>query len=205
MTYQIARDSYERRGREEHAVPDVEFTVRQAYLDDLSGLAGVIREVLEGETYLVGAGLSDQFAHVETLVARWTCPRPSEPTFKSDAAARPPMPPDEETLERRLEAVERALVDGDAPDGLADLAALNERVTRLETHLEELGRRLDELDAATQAIRGYVGNVRHVNRDIERRAAAALATAERVEAKLETDDSRATRGRGVDGTARSGE
>jgi hypothetical protein len=72
VIYQITRDSYEHRGREEHAVPDVEFAVRQAHLDDLSGLAGVIREVLEGETYLVDAGLSDQFAHVETLVARWT-------------------------------------------------------------------------------------------------------------------------------------
>lgn len=68
----LLRDAYEPRGREEHADEDadVAFTVRAADLDDLSGLAGVIRQVLAGETYLVGQSFSDQFADVDTLVHR---------------------------------------------------------------------------------------------------------------------------------------
>lgn len=66
----LLRDAYEPRGREEHAhdEEDMAFTVRAADLDDLSGLAGVIRQVLDGETYLVGQSFSDQLADVDTLV-----------------------------------------------------------------------------------------------------------------------------------------
>jgi hypothetical protein len=44
---------------------------------------------------------------------------------------------------------------------------------------------VSELEAATQALRGYVGNVRAVNRDIEQRADTALAKAESVESALD--------------------
>jgi ribosomal protein S18 acetylase RimI-like enzyme len=66
----LLRDAYEPRGREEHAGErdDVSFTVRAADLDDLTGLAGVIRQVLAGETYLVGQSFSDQLADIDTLV-----------------------------------------------------------------------------------------------------------------------------------------
>ncbi|MFC4358756.1 hypothetical protein ACFO0N_12465 [Halobium salinum] len=109
------------------------------------------------------------------------------------------MPTDTSDLDRRLRAVERTLTDGtlDAGDGDADTrtdgardhgldalperAALAARLGEVETQLETVESRLDELDAATQAVRGYVGGVRAVNRDVERRADAALAAVDRLE------------------------
>jgi GNAT superfamily N-acetyltransferase len=46
----------------------VEFTVREARLEDLSGLAGVIRQVTAGERYIVGESVEDQLAHADTLL-----------------------------------------------------------------------------------------------------------------------------------------
>lgn len=87
--------------------------------------------------------------------------------------------PDEDAIERRLAAVERALTDGrEAPAGLRADAALADRVEELEATTADLERRVADLDAAVQALRGYVGNVRHVNREVERRAEAALAAAD---------------------------
>ncbi|MES3517787.1 MAG: hypothetical protein PPP58_09005 [Natronomonas sp.] len=74
-----------------------------------------------------------------------------------------------ESLRRRLDAIERA-VGGDG--------SIEERTDRID----ELEARVAELEAATQAIRGYVGTVKHVNEEIERRADLALrkvATLER--------------------------
>lgn len=93
---------------------------------------------------------------------------------------------DRDELRDRLDAVERALTDGAgdlddlraAADTAAELETLRDRVTELED-------RTAELDAATQALRGYVGNVRSVNRDVERRADAALAKVESLEAELD--------------------
>lgn len=75
---------------------------------------------------------------------------------------------DQEVLKRRLAAVERALVDDEA-----DL----EPVPTDHDRIDELERRVDELGAAVQALRGYVGRVRHVNDRVERRADAALRAA----------------------------
>lgn len=87
-----------------------------------------------------------------------------------------------ERVESRLAAVERALTGGEAPEGgvgvLEDAAALEGRVTDVEDRLTAIEDRLDDLDAATQAIRGYVGAVRAVNRDVERRVNLALAAVE---------------------------
>ncbi|SDM10825.1 hypothetical protein SAMN04487949_0878 [Halogranum gelatinilyticum] len=84
-------------------------------------------------------------------------------------------------LTERLDAVERALTDGEtAVDDLSDAADVERRLTELETRAETVDERLTELEAAVQAVRGYVGGVRAVNRDVERRADAALATAEAV-------------------------
>lgn len=79
----------------------------------------------------------------------------------------------------RLDAVERALTDGETDiDELPDAADVEERLTALEAQAESFDDRLAELEAAVQAVRGYVGGIRAVNRDVERRADAALATAE---------------------------
>lgn len=83
------------------------------------------------------------------------------------------------TLEDRLAAVERALTDGDHDcSALAEGAANAQRVSDLETDVEELTDRVAELEAATQALRGYVGNIRSVNTDVEQRADLALSKAE---------------------------
>ncbi len=88
-------------------------------------------------------------------------------------------------LEARIEALERAVTDGD--HDLSELAAegeTREQLAAIETELGDIADRVAELEAATQALRGYVGNVRAVNRDIEQRADAALAKAESVESAL---------------------
>lgn len=113
---------------------------------------------------------------------------------------------DVETVSERLAAVERALVDGDPPAALAEAVELAARVDELEDRLERRERRLSAheerlaayeerlatVEAATLALRGYVGAVRHVNRTVERRADAALAAAAAVEAELAEPDERAT-------------
>ena len=88
-------------------------------------------------------------------------------------------------LEPRLAAVERALTDGETDvDGLSDAAALAARVDQLESTVGRLDDRVTELEAATRALRGYVGGVRAVNQSVERRADAALAAVESLEADL---------------------
>lgn len=83
-----------------------------------------------------------------------------------------------ETLQRRVRALERAQETEpqarSTTNGDADLDALEPRVDALETEVTELR-------AAVQAVRGYVGNVRAVNREVERRADAALAKVESFE------------------------
>lgn len=86
-----------------------------------------------------------------------------------------------ESIERRLAALERAVTDGDVDlTALASDADLADRVERAETRLEDLERQVTDLEAASQALRGYVGNVRSVNRDVEQRADAALAAVDRL-------------------------
>jgi len=93
---------------------------------------------------------------------------------------------DVETLEERVDTVERAVTDGDHGfPAVDDLAELTERVEALEDQVAELDDRADELEAATQALRGYVGNVRSVNERVEGRADAALAATERLERRLD--------------------
>ena len=95
---------------------------------------------------------------------------------------------DADALDRRLSAVERALTEEESDlTDLRDAAELTREVERLAARLDAAEQRLDELDAATQALRGYVGNVRTVNQSVERRADAALAKAESLEAALDGD------------------
>ncbi|MFB6146990.1 MAG: hypothetical protein ABEJ08_04815 [Halobacteriaceae archaeon] len=86
---------------------------------------------------------------------------------------------DGKALEERLHAVERTLTGEDvAVSDLEDEAELLDRLDALEDRADDLDDRIAELDAGLQAVRGYVGNVRTVNREVERQAEAALATAE---------------------------
>jgi uncharacterized coiled-coil protein SlyX len=95
-----------------------------------------------------------------------------------------PNDPDRDSVERRLDAVERALTE-------------NEPLERAD-RLDDLETRIAELEAAVQALRGYVGSVRAVNEEIEQRADHALRKAQAVErhvgpeATEETDDDEPT-------------
>jgi|APHM01.1.fsa_nt_gi hypothetical protein len=62
-------------------------------------------------------------------------------------------------LERRLDAVERAITGGDrAVADLADAAELSDRVDTLGERADEVETRLADLEAAVRALRGYVGH-----------------------------------------------
>jgi ABC-type transporter Mla subunit MlaD len=94
-------------------------------------------------------------------------------------------------LRPRLEAVERAVTDGETDLGtLADAASVERRLTAVEERLDSLEERLDSLDATTQAVRGYLGGVDGVTEDVERQAALALAKAEAVESHVFDADDR---------------
>ncbi|MFB6142076.1 MAG: hypothetical protein ABEJ30_01890 [Halorientalis sp.] len=97
---------------------------------------------------------------------------------------------DSDTLSERLRAVERALSaeEGELTD-LADATAQVERLEETEERVADLADRVAELEASVQAIRGYVGNVRAVEGEVEQRADAALATAEAVEQRLDERES----------------
>ena len=80
---------------------------------------------------------------------------------------------DRESVTRRLDALERA-VSEEEPLERAD-------------RIDELESRIAELEAAVQALRGYVGSVRAVNEEIELRADRALRKAEAVERTVAPD------------------
>ncbi|MEF8886622.1 MAG: hypothetical protein V5A30_02360 [Haloarculaceae archaeon] len=85
----------------------------------------------------------------------------------------------DDQLEERVAALERAVTDGEGDAAaLAEAAVTAERLEALETTVEDLEDRVAELEAATQALRGYVGNVRSVNREVEERADLALSRVE---------------------------
>lgn len=92
----------------------------------------------------------------------------------------------DDALVERVDALERAVTDGDHDlSALATEAAARDRLDSLEDQCEQLEARIAELEAATQALRGYVGNVRAVNEEVETRAEQALSKAESLEAQLQ--------------------
>jgi hypothetical protein len=92
----------------------------------------------------------------------------------------------DDALRERVDALERAVTDEDCDlTALTDEAEAIQRLDAVETQLDELEDTVAELEAATQALRGYVGNVRSVNRDVEQRADAALAKARELEEVLD--------------------
>ncbi|GAA0519582.1 hypothetical protein SAMN04488066_10755 [Halorubrum aquaticum] len=87
-------------------------------------------------------------------------------------------PPDRARLEERLDAVERALTGTDrSVAGVADGVTADAEREALAERLDAIETRIEELEAATQAVRGYAGAIRAVNREVERRADLALARA----------------------------
>jgi len=100
---------------------------------------------------------------------------------------------EERRIEARLAALERAVTDGEPMPELVDAAAATADATDRAQRLDDVEQRVAELEAATQALRGYVGNVRSVNEDVEERADAAFATVSELERRvqaLEDDGSR---------------
>lgn len=105
----------------------------------------------------------------------------------------------DDQLEKRLTAVERALTDGDHDlEALATDAAVGDRVGTVESDVETLRERVAELEAATQALRGYVGNVRAVNEEVRERADLALETAEHAQAGTTGSEPTASGGAGAE-------
>jgi len=88
----------------------------------------------------------------------------------------------DDALEQRVDALERTIT-GDEVE-LTELTTEADALDRLgtvEDRVEELEEEVAELAAATQALRGYVGNIRSVNEAVEQRADTALAKAEALE------------------------
>lgn len=113
---------------------------------------------------------------------------------------------DVDRIEHRLAAVERALVDGESTlEDLSDLEAVVDRIERLESRLDEHERRLGTVQGTFQALEGFVGNVRSVNDDVERRADAAVATVDRLERRLDRLERRVSESGTDDGLARIGD
>ena len=88
--------------------------------------------------------------------------------------------PDLEAIDERLRTIERALGDGEEDfTALSDAAALTTRLTALERRVSDLAEQVDDVDASTQALRGYVGNVR-----------SALANVTELQRRFDGDDDR---------------
>jgi hypothetical protein len=95
----------------------------------------------------------------------------------------------DDALEDRVDALERAVTDDGNLSALTEAGEVTARLDTIETQIAEIERRVDELDGATQALRGYVGNIRSVNRDVEDRADAALSKVESLEDRLDDRES----------------
>jgi chromosome segregation ATPase len=105
------------------------------------------------------------------------------PPESSKRSGRPPRAVTGDSLEERVRAVERAVTDGETSvAALADAASVHERLADIESRLDALESRTDALDATVQSLHGYVGEIEAVNEDVARRADAARAAVERLEA-----------------------
>jgi hypothetical protein len=109
---------------------------------------------------------------------------------------------DDRAFERRLAAVERAVAEStrEQPDASPESNATERGDTAaaatttdapppdwasVEPRLETLENRVDELDAALQAVRGFLGGIDAVNEAVESRADAAIAAVDRLERRLD--------------------
>jgi hypothetical protein len=96
-------------------------------------------------------------------------------------------------LHERVAALERAITDGHADGGLPDAARTDARLDDVEATVDDVDDRVAELEAAVQALRGFAGGIRAVDESVERRADAAVARVDRLEAELEAVRERVTR------------
>ncbi|CCQ32366.1 hypothetical protein HLRTI_001010 [Halorhabdus tiamatea SARL4B] len=97
---------------------------------------------------------------------------------------------DLETLEQRLVAIERTVLEDDHERrAFEGDSAADADLEGIETRLDALEARVAELEATVQSIDGYVSQVESVNQAVERRADAALATVDRLESRLEALES----------------
>lgn len=102
----------------------------------------------------------------------------------------------DDQLEERVATLERAVTDGEGDAAaLTEAAVTAERLESLEATVEDLEDRVAELAAGTQALRGYVGNVRSVNREVEERADLALSRVEALSGQPAADDDASTQDR----------
>jgi len=90
----------------------------------------------------------------------------------------------DDRLEERVAALERTITDGHADDGLPDAGRMDVRLDELEATVDDVDDRVAELDAAVEALRGFAGGVQAVDEAVERRADAAVARVDRLEAEL---------------------
>ncbi|WP_256392565.1 DUF7310 family coiled-coil domain-containing protein [Natronoarchaeum rubrum] len=88
---------------------------------------------------------------------------------------------DTDAVEERLRAVERAVADGDTD---IDGAPLGDPTGELASRIDELESTTTELESGLQAVRGYVGQVKSVDDEIEQRADAAAAAVDDVEERV---------------------
>jgi len=108
---------------------------------------------------------------------------------------------EERRLETRIEALERAVTEGEPIPELAEAAAATADAAAREERIDDLEARVAELEAATQALRGYVGNVRSVNEAVEERADAAVARVDDLERRLDALKSNGSDSAPLDRTA----
>lgn len=93
---------------------------------------------------------------------------------------------DIERVERRLSAVERAVIDGDLElAALDDVASLTENLETLTRRIDAHERRIAELEGRIDALDGFVGSVESVNETVEQRANGAVAAVDRLEYRID--------------------
>ncbi len=94
--------------------------------------------------------------------------------------------PAQRGLEERVAALERRLDDEQVPAASPQSDVESPDTPELQERIDDLESRVAELAAGLQAVRGYVGQVEHVNASVERRADAAIAAVERLESAPKT-------------------
>jgi chromosome segregation ATPase len=126
------------------------------------------------------------FGRMTLIFAHASTPTAPELIPERATTGRMASTPDEQTVERRLAAVERA-VDLGSQSESDHLTKTDASQESLKEQVTELERRVEELEAAVQAVRGFLGGIDAVNEEVESRANTAVATVERLERRLDRE------------------